>query len=53
MDIAFSHPITLIVNALGSPPPDMLEHAHSAGIKVGASPANRPTQFATLPLEST
>ncbi len=36
MDIAFSHPIALIVNALGSPPPDMLERAHSAGIKVGA-----------------
>ncbi len=36
MDIAFSHPIAVIVNALGSPPPDMVERAHAAGIKVGA-----------------
>ncbi len=36
MDIAFSHPIRLIVNALGAPPPDMVERAHSQGILVGA-----------------
>ena len=36
MDVAFSHPISLIVNALGPPPPDMIERAHSQGIKVGA-----------------
>ncbi len=36
MDVAFSHPIALIVNALGTPPPDMVERAHAAGIKVGA-----------------
>jgi NAD(P)H-dependent flavin oxidoreductase YrpB (nitropropane dioxygenase family) len=36
MDVAFSHPISLIVNALGSPPPDMVERAHAQGVKVGA-----------------
>jgi NAD(P)H-dependent flavin oxidoreductase YrpB (nitropropane dioxygenase family) len=36
MEIAFSHPIALIVNALGSPPPDMVQRAHEMGIKVGA-----------------
>lgn len=36
MDVAFSHPISLIVNALGPPPPDMIERAHANGVKVGA-----------------
>ena len=36
MDIAFSYPIKLIVNALGSPPPDMLARAHAQGVLVGA-----------------
>ena len=36
MDVAFSHPIKLIVNALGPPPPDMIERAHSNGVLVGA-----------------
>ncbi len=36
MDVAFSHPITLIVNALGPPPPDMIERAHANGVLVGA-----------------
>jgi NAD(P)H-dependent flavin oxidoreductase YrpB (nitropropane dioxygenase family) len=36
MDVAFSHPISLIVNALGPPPPDMVERAHAQGVKVGA-----------------
>ena len=36
MDVAFSHPISLIVNALGPPPPDMIERAHDNGVKVGA-----------------
>ncbi len=36
MDVAFSHPISLIVNALGPPPPDMIERAHENGVKVGA-----------------
>lgn len=36
MDVAFSHPIKLIVNALGPPPPDMIERAHENGVLVGA-----------------
>jgi NAD(P)H-dependent flavin oxidoreductase YrpB (nitropropane dioxygenase family) len=36
MDVAFSHPISLIVNALGPPPPDMIERANSQGVQVGA-----------------
>ncbi|MFT3851680.1 MAG: nitronate monooxygenase family protein [Ilumatobacteraceae bacterium] len=36
MDVAFSHPIGLIVNALGAPPPDMVERAHAQGVKVAA-----------------
>jgi len=36
MDVAFSHPISLIVNALGPPPPDMIERAHAQGVLVGA-----------------
>ena len=36
MDVAFSHPISLIVNALGPPPPDMIERARAQGVKVGA-----------------
>jgi NAD(P)H-dependent flavin oxidoreductase YrpB (nitropropane dioxygenase family) len=36
MDVAFSHPISLIVNALGPPPPDMIERAHDSGVLVGA-----------------
>ncbi len=36
MDVAFAHPIALIVNALGSPPPDMVERAHAQGVKVAA-----------------
>jgi len=36
MDVAFSYPIKLIVNALGPPPPDMIERAHDNGILVGA-----------------
>ncbi len=36
MDVAFSHPISLIVNALGPPPPDMIERAHASNVLVGA-----------------
>jgi NAD(P)H-dependent flavin oxidoreductase YrpB (nitropropane dioxygenase family) len=36
MDVAFSHPISLIVNALGPPPPDLIERAHTSGVLVGA-----------------
>ncbi len=36
LDVAFAHPIKLIVNALGVPPPVMLERARAAGVAVGA-----------------
>ncbi len=36
LDAAFSHPIKLIVNALGVPPPAMMERARAAGVPVGA-----------------
>ena len=36
MDVAFSYPIKLAVNALGPPPPDMIERAHEDGVLVGA-----------------
>ena len=36
MDAAFEHPIKLIVNALGVPPPAMMERARATGVPVGA-----------------
>ena len=36
LDVAFSHPIALVANALGPAPPIMVEHARSAGVAVGA-----------------
>ena len=36
MDVAFAHPIAMIVNALGVPPASMLESARAQGIAVGA-----------------
>ena len=36
MDAAFDHPIKLIVNALGVPPPAMMQRARAAGVPVGA-----------------
>lgn len=36
LDIAFGHDIKLIVSGLGSPPPDVIERAHAAGVVVGA-----------------
>jgi NAD(P)H-dependent flavin oxidoreductase YrpB (nitropropane dioxygenase family) len=36
LDIALEHPIALIANALGSPPPDVVEEAHRHGVKVAA-----------------
>ena len=31
VDVALTHPIKLIANALGSPPPDVIAQAHAAG----------------------
>ena len=36
MDVAFEHPIRLIVNALGIAPPSMMSRARKAGVPVGA-----------------
>jgi NAD(P)H-dependent flavin oxidoreductase YrpB (nitropropane dioxygenase family) len=37
VEIALQHPkMTLIANALGTPPPEMIEHIHAAGRKVAA-----------------
>jgi NAD(P)H-dependent flavin oxidoreductase YrpB (nitropropane dioxygenase family) len=36
VEVAFAHPIKLIANALGSPPPDIIARAHDAGVKVAA-----------------
>ena len=36
LDVAFSHPISLIVNALGVPPAYMMEIAREKGVRTGA-----------------
>lgn len=36
VDVALAHRPVLIANALGSPPPDVVEQAHAAGVKVAA-----------------
>jgi NAD(P)H-dependent flavin oxidoreductase YrpB (nitropropane dioxygenase family) len=36
VDVALGHRISLIANALGSPPPDVIERAHEAGVPVAA-----------------
>jgi NAD(P)H-dependent flavin oxidoreductase YrpB (nitropropane dioxygenase family) len=41
MDVAFSYPISLMVNALGPPPPDLIERAHANDVLVGALAGKR------------
>lgn len=36
LDVAFSHPVALVANALGPAPPIMVQRAHAAGVAVGA-----------------
>lgn len=36
VDVALRHPIKLIANALGSPPKDVIEQVHAAGVPVAA-----------------
>ena len=36
LDVAFSHPVALVANALGPAPPLMVERARAAGVAVGA-----------------
>ena len=36
LDVSFKHPISLLVNALGPPPPEVVEEAHGRGVPVAA-----------------
>jgi NAD(P)H-dependent flavin oxidoreductase YrpB (nitropropane dioxygenase family) len=36
VDVALRHPVKLLVNALGPPPKDVVDHIHKHGIKVAA-----------------
>lgn len=36
LDVAFDYPVKLLANALGSPPPDVVERAHGHGMLVAA-----------------
>jgi NAD(P)H-dependent flavin oxidoreductase YrpB (nitropropane dioxygenase family) len=36
VDVALEHPIRLIANALGSPPTDVIERVHAAGVPIAA-----------------
>ena len=36
VDVALSHPVSMLVNALGPPPEYVIEAAHSSGVLVGA-----------------
>jgi len=36
VDVALRHPVKLIVNALGPPPKDVVDHVHRHGVKVAA-----------------
>lgn len=36
VQVSLQHPISLIANALGTPPPDVVEEAHANGVKVAA-----------------
>ena len=36
VEVALEHPVSLIANALGSPPPDVIDQAHGHGVRVAA-----------------
>jgi NAD(P)H-dependent flavin oxidoreductase YrpB (nitropropane dioxygenase family) len=40
VEVALKHPIKLIANALGSPPNDVIDEAHAAGVPVAALAGN-------------
>lgn len=40
VDVAFNHPISLLVNALGPPPKEVVDEAHGHGVKVAALASN-------------
>jgi NAD(P)H-dependent flavin oxidoreductase YrpB (nitropropane dioxygenase family) len=41
VEVALSHPVSLIVNALGPPPPYVVQQAHERGVLVGGLVGNR------------
>src|SRR3546814_2857941 len=41
LEVAFRHPIQIFVNALGVPPAEIIEEAHSRGMLVGALTGSR------------
>ena len=41
LEVAFRHPIKMFVNALGVPPAEIIEEAHSRGMLVGALTGSR------------
>jgi NAD(P)H-dependent flavin oxidoreductase YrpB (nitropropane dioxygenase family) len=41
VEVALSHPVSLIVNALGPPPPYVVKEAHERGVLVGGLVGNR------------
>ena len=40
VDVSFKHPISLLVNALGPPPEEVVDEAHRHGVKVAALASN-------------
>lgn len=41
VEVALKHPIALLANALGAPPPDVVEQAHRHGVKVAGLASSR------------
>jgi len=41
VEVSLAHPISLIVNALGTPPPDVIDKAHDQGVQVAALSGSR------------
>ena len=41
IEVALTHPIRLVANALGAPPPEMVKAAHNAGVPVAALAGKR------------
>ena len=46
VEVALKHPIKLIANALGSPPKDVIDQAHAAGVPVAALAGQRQARAA-------
>src|SRR5205809_4581897 len=53
VEIALTHPIKLIANALGTPPAEVIEQAHASGVLVPALVGNAATLARTWRLAST